>query len=90
MDKKLARKVAEQVVAYLFQDVMGKPVSRLMLVYGGEEFNNPGWGREAIRETIIQYIEKAAQPARAGDVCHVCGARLPALTQACVVCGTHA
>ena len=67
MDKKLARKVAEQVVAYLFQDVMGKPVSRLMLVYGGEEFNNPGWGREAIREMIIQYIEKAAQPARAVD-----------------------
>lgn len=27
---------------------------------------------------------------RAGDVCHVCGAKLPALTQICVVCGTRA
>ena len=67
MNKKEAQEVAEKVVDYLFSDATGKPITRLMLVYGGQDFKNPGWGRESIRGEIVKQILKAAQPARAVD-----------------------
>lgn len=37
-----------------------------------------------------QYAEyKAAQQQRVPDECHVCGAKFPALSNYCVVCGTR-
>jgi len=67
MDKKLAQAVAEKVIKYLFSDATGKPIDRLMIVYGGQNFKNPGWGRESIRGEIVKQILRAAQPARAAD-----------------------
>jgi hypothetical protein len=63
MDKKQAQEIAEQVVEYLFldNDKPRKPVARLMLVYGGEEYKNPGWSRDAIKGAIVEHIIKSAQ-----------------------------
>ena len=61
MDKKLAQEIAEKVIDYFFSDETGKPIDRLMIVYGGQDFKNPGWGRESIRGEIVKQILKAAQ-----------------------------
>jgi len=45
---------------------------------------------EAIAKHKLHMGIESRPTKRAGDVCHVCGARLPALTQTCVVCGTRA
>ncbi len=69
MNRKQAQEVAEQVVEYLFldNDKPKKPVARLMLVYGSEEYKNPGWGRESIRDAIVDRILKSAQQITALD-----------------------
>lgn len=56
MDKKLAKEIAEKAVEHLFLDGDKRPVDRLMLVYGDQNFNNPGWGRESIRDAIADKI----------------------------------
>jgi hypothetical protein len=64
MNKKQAQVIADRVIEYLFfdgDDKPHKPVTRLMLVYGGEDFKNPGWGRESVRESIVEQIMKSAQ-----------------------------
>ena len=39
MNKKLAQEIAERVIEYLFSDETGKPIDRLMIVYGGQGEN---------------------------------------------------
>jgi hypothetical protein len=63
MDKKQAQKIADEIVEYLFLD-NDKPrrlVVRLMLVYGGEEYKNPGWSRDAIKGAIVKQVLKSAK-----------------------------
>lgn len=64
MDRKEAEKIAKQVVKYLFSDGTGKRVERLMLVYEGQSFGNPGWGRESITDVIA---DKIMDTAKKGD-----------------------
>jgi len=52
---------------------------------------DPCFDGKDVARMMIEIIElKARLTPRAGDVCHVCGAKLPALTKLCVVCGTRA
>ena len=61
LNKKQMQEIAEQVVRHLFLDEdKDRPVERLMLVYGGENkrFTNPGWGRESVRDAIIEALKE--------------------------------
>jgi hypothetical protein len=57
------------------------------LLFNGEKVSEHA---EALIEKCIEIDSQSRPTQRAGDVCHVCGAKLPALTRQCVVCGTRA
>ena len=46
---------------------------------------------QIVLDRLGEIFQQESRPTqRASDVCHVCGAKLPALTQICVVWGTRA
>lgn len=57
-----------------------------MDIENGVQINAEEW-RQTINN-VREWIKSGLTP-RAADVCHVCGAKLPALTKTCVVCGTR-
>ena len=69
MNEKQIQQIADAVVEYLFldNDKPRKPVARLMLVYGGEEYKNPGWSRDAIKGVIVAHLLQSAQQITALD-----------------------